>query len=63
MQLNVECNKMTKEAFRGSMTMELRDKIQQLPLEKTCVFIIGRKHTLDPNNDLKRQMGTVHAKA
>ena len=35
------------------MTRELRDKRQQLPLEKVCVFIAGRKQTLDPKNDLK----------
>ena len=59
----MECNGMVKEAARGSMTRELRDKRQQLPLEKVCVFIAGRKQTSDPKTDLKRQIGTVHAKA
>ena len=54
---------MAKEVVRGSMTGELRDKRQQLPLEKACVFIAGRKQTSDPKNDLKRQIGMVHAKA
>ena len=62
-RLNVECDKMTKEAVRGSITRELRDKAQQLPLEKACVFIAGRKQTSDPKNGLKRQIGTVQAKA
>ena len=62
-RLNVECNKIAKEAVKGSTTRELRDKRQQLPLEKTCVFIAGRKQTLDPKKDLKRQIGTVQAKA
>ena len=42
-QLNVECDEMAKEVVRGSMTGELRDKRQQLPLEKACMFIPGRK--------------------
>ena len=54
---------MAKEAGRGSMTRELRDTRQQLPLEKACVFIAGRKHTSDPKNDLKQQIGVVYAKA
>ena len=41
-RLNVECNEMAKEAVRWSITRELRDKRQQLPLEKVCVFIAGR---------------------
>ena len=52
-QLNVECNEMVKEAVRGSMHRELRDKRQQLPLEKAYVFIAGKKQTLDPKKDLK----------
>ena len=62
-RLNVECDKMAKEAVRGPMTREPRDKRQQLPLVKVCVFIAGRKQTSDPMKDLKRQIGTVHAKA
>ena len=54
---------MANEAVRGSMTREHRDKRQQLPLEKACMFIAGRKQTLDPKNNLKQQIGTVHAKA
>ena len=42
-RLNVECNEMAKEAVRGSITRELRDKRQQLSLETECVFIAGRK--------------------
>ena len=61
-RLNVECNEMAEEAVRGSMTRELKDKTQQLPLEKACVFITGRKHNSDPKNDLKRHIGTVQAK-
>ena len=45
------------------MTRELRDKRQQLPLEKVCVFIAGRNQTSDPKKDLKQQVGTVQAKA
>ena len=61
--LNVECEEMAKDAVRGSMTRELRDNRQQLPLEKVCMFIAGMNQTLDPNNNLKRQIGTVHVKA
>ena len=50
---------MAKEAARGSMTRVLRDKRQQSPLEKVCVFIAGRKQTSDPKKDLKRHIGTV----
>ena len=52
-RLNVKCDEMTKEAVRGSMTRELRDKRQQLPLENVCVSIAGRKQTPDPKNELK----------
>ena len=52
-QLNVECDEMAKEVVRGSITRELRDKRQQLLLEKACMFITGRKQTLDPKKDLK----------
>ena len=38
-RLNVECDEMTKDAFRGSMIRELRHKAQELTLEKACVFI------------------------
>ena len=47
---------MAKEAVRGLMTRDFRDKRQQLPLEKVCVFIAGRKQTLDPKKDLKQQI-------
>ena len=46
-RLNVECDEMAKNAVRGSMTRELRHKTQELPLEKACVFIAGRKQTSD----------------
>ena len=62
-RLNVECDEMAKDAVKGSMTRELRQKPQELPLEKACVFIAGRKQTSDPKKDLKRQIGTVQAKA
>ena len=62
-RLNVEWDEMAKEAVRGSMTRDLRDKRQQLPLERACVFIAGRNPTSDPKINLKRQIGTVHAKA
>ena len=62
-QLNVECVEMTKEVDKGLLTVELKDKRKQLPLETTCVFIAGMKQTLDPKKDLKRQIGTVQAKA
>ena len=42
-RLNMECDEMAKKVVRGSMTRELRDKRQQLSLEKACVFIAGRK--------------------
>ena len=42
---------------------ELRDKRQQLSLEKASAFKIWRTQTLDPKKNLKRQIGTVHAKA
>ena len=62
-QLNVECDKLYKEAVKGSMTRELRDKRQQLPLETVCMFKAERKQTSDPKKDHKRQSGTVQANA
>ena len=62
-QLNVEYDEMTKEAVKGSMTREMRDKSKQLPLETACVFIPARKHTLDPKKALNRHIRTVQAKA
>ena len=32
-------------------------------MEKACIFIAGMKQTSDPKKDLKRQIGTVQAKA
>ena len=62
-RLNVECNEMAKDAVRESMTRQLRHKTQELPLEKACVFIAGRKQTSDPKKDLKKQIEAVQAKA
>ena len=42
-RLNVECDEMAKDVVRQSMTRPLRHKTQELPLEKACVFIAGRK--------------------
>ena len=42
-QLNVECDRMTKGAVKGSMTKNLREIKQQLTLENACVFVAGRK--------------------
>ena len=62
-RLNVECGEMAKNAVRESMTRQLRHKTQELPLEKACVFIAGRKQTSDPKKDSKKQIGAVQAKA
>ena len=59
----MKCDEVAKEAVRGSTTRELREKRQQLLLEKVCVFIAGRKQTFDPDKDLKQQIGTVQVNA
>ena len=48
------CGEMAKDAVRESMTRKLRHKTQELPLEKACVFIVGRKQTSAPKKDLKK---------
>ena len=55
-RLNVECDEMANDAVSGLMTRELRHKIQELPLEKACVFIAGRKQTSGPKKDPKKQI-------
>ena len=61
--LSVVCDEMTTDAVRGSMTRELRHKTQELPLEKACVFIAGKKQTSDLKKDPKKQMGAVQVNA
>ena len=43
LQLNIECNSMAKGTVKGSMTKNLREKKQQLPLQNVCVFVGVRK--------------------
>ena len=62
-RLNVEYDEMAKDAVRGSMARQLRHRTQELPLEKACIFIAGRKQTSDPKKDLKKQIGAVQEKA
>ena len=54
---------MAKGTVKGSITKNLREGKQQLPLENVCVSVEGKKQTSDPGKDLKQQIGTVQAKA
>ena len=49
--------------MKGSVTKNLREGKQQLPLYNVCVFFAVRKQIVDPRKDLKQQIGTVQAQA